>query len=276
MRINLVVNLAREDAISAACEAADWLRARGVEVGAEEELSKVIPIQTLPVEELGDADLVVAIGGDGTLIRAAHICSVRGTPVLGVYYGRFGFVTKCDPEELFPTLEVFLSGNAKIEERMMIQTELIRGDKPVATLHCLNEAVLHRDATGRVLTFSVTVDGEFLTSYPADGVLLVTPTGSTAYNLSAGGPIVDPGLKAMILTPINAHTLTVRPLVLQSNSCVELSVSNDGDAVLLCDGQHRLHLLSGDVVRITSSDRITRLVKVKEMDFLVKLRDRIF
>lgn len=245
------------------------------DVGAEREAAPLLDVPMVPHDELAQADLVITFGGDGTLIRAAHICSLLGTPILGVYYGRFGFVTQCRPNEIGAALSLFVDGKAKIQERMMVQTDLVRGSQVVATLHSLNESALQRAATTRMLSFEVTVDGRLLTSYPADGVIVCTPTGSTAYNLSAGGPIVDPNVKAMVLTAITPHTLSARPLVLAPESVIDLRLETRGDAVLSCDGQSRLHLLSGDAVRITQSPRITRLVSVDEEDFLQKLGDKL-
>lgn len=219
---------------------------------------------------------MICFGGDGTLIRAADMCSEFGTPILGVYYGRFGFVTQCQGTELGSCLSEFFDGKARFEDRMMLQTELLRGGQVVATLHALNEMALQRAVTARMMVFSVEVDGHFLTSYPADGIIIATPTGSTAYNLSAGGPILDPQVHAIILTAIAPHTLSARPLVLRPDSQVQMTVKTTGDAILSSDGQTRLHLLSGDSVRVTRSPRVTRLMSVDQDDFLTKLGERLF
>lgn len=275
MRINIIANVLRRDALDAACRAVELLRGHGAEIGSDSETAPYLDVPALAAEEMGRADLMVSFGGDGTLIRASHLCSALGTPILGVHFGRFGFVTQCKPNEVGAALSQFFDGQARIEERMMVRTDLIRHDHVVATMHSLNEAALQRAATTRMLTFQVTVDGERLTRYPADGVIVCSPTGSTAYNLSAGGPIVDPKLNALVLTAITPHTLSARPLVLCPDSVIELRMTTRGDAVLSCDGQSRLHMLSGDKVRITRSDRVTRLVKVEDNDFLFKLGERL-
>lgn len=275
MRFNILVNTHRHDAIDAAASAVEFLVERGVELGADIESAPLIGVEPIPPDRLAQADLMITFGGDGTLIRAAHLCSVTGTPILGVYFGRFGFVTQCDPHELGAALSLFFDGQVVIQERMMIQTELIRHEKVVATLHSLNESVLQRAATTRMLNFEVTVEGHLLTSYPADGVLVSTPTGSTAYNLSAGGPIIDPRWEALILTAVTPHTLSSRPLVLRPDSEIHLRIETRGDAVLSCDGQSRLQMLSGDAVRITRSPRVTKLVSIDPDDFLYKLTDRL-
>lgn len=276
MRVNLLVNPKRTDAVAAAIATASDLRARGAEVKADVEAAPALSLESVTDAEFPCADLIITFGGDGTLIRAAHLCSELGTPILGVYYGRFGFVTQCQGVEVESFLDAWFAGKTRIEERMMIQTELIRNGQVVTTLHSLNEMVLQREVTVRMLTFEVCVDDQLLTRYPADGVLIASPTGSTGYNLSVNGPIVDPRVKAMVLTAISPHTLSARPLILSPDSTVEISVQSEGDAVLSADGQKRLHLLSGDKVRACRSPRITRLVLFKPDDFLQKVGERMF
>lgn len=271
----MLVNTHRPDAIEAARQTCVFLAERGIDFASDRESAEAIESPILPMEEIANANLVITFGGDGTLIRAAHVCSALATPILGVYYGRFGFVTQCRPNEIGAALSLFFDGKARIEDRMMVQTELIRAGQVVATMHSLNEAALQRAATTRMLTFHISVDGNRLARYPADGVMVATPTGSTAYNLSAGGPIVDPRMQALILTAITPHTLSTRPLILRPDSVVRLSMETRGDAVLSCDGQSRLHLFSGDEVRVTKSTRSTRLVSIDEHDFLTKLAERM-
>lgn len=276
MRIHLLVNTHRADAIEAAKSTVRLLYEHHIHVGADHESAPYLNVEGVIPTHMADADLVISFGGDGTLIKAAALCSEKGTPILGVYYGRFGFVTQCVGAETGVCISQFLDGQALVEERMMLQTDLLRGQEVIASLHSLNETALQRDITARMMTFGVTVDGCKLTSYPADGIIVATPTGSTGYNLSAGGPIVDPRVQAMVLTPISPHTLSTRPLVLHPESEVRLSLQTQGDAVLSADGQTRLHLLSGDEVRIKRSPRVTRLLSVDQNDFLIKLGDRLF
>jgi NAD+ kinase len=276
VRAHLLINHARKDALGAARKARDTLVKKDVTVACDPESAELLALEAIPVEEFANCDLVISFGGDGTLIRAAHWCSETGTPILGVYYGRFGFVTQCTSDDLDECLRQFIDGTAQYEERMMIQTDLLRGGKPVATIHSLNEMVVQRAVTVRMLTFGVKVDGNELTTYPADGVIISTATGSTGYNLSAGGPILDPRVRGLLLTALAPHTLSARPLVLHSDSEVHLTLQSEGEAVLSADGQARLHLLSGDEVRVRKSPRITRLMTVHPDDFLRKLPQRLF
>ncbi len=275
MRANLVVNSHRPDAIEAAGVAARLLVSRNVEVGVEAAAAAAVRGRPVVPTSVPDADLVVAFGGDGTLIRAAHLCSERGTPLLGVHYGRFGFVTQCRPEDLDAALLAFFAGDYRLDRRMMLHTELRRKGTLLASLHTLNESVLQRAVTDRMLTFEVEVDGRLLTAYPADGVMVSTPTGSTGYSLSAGGPVLDPSLEAMLLNAIAPHTLSARPLVLSPDATVVLRLRNEdgagGDTVLSGDAQTRLHLLGGEEVVVRRSSRTTNLVVVHPGDFLAKL-----
>jgi NAD+ kinase len=275
VRFGFIVNLYRPDAIAAAQRAAAWLSERKVEVIGDREGATSVGIAAASVEELSQVDLMLTFGGDGTLIQAAHICSNRGIPVLGIHYGRFGFVTQVLPDQVEEALELFMRGEAMIEKRMMVQTELIRANHVVATLHSLNETVVQRSATTRMLTFEVKVNTNLVSRYPADGVMVATPTGSTAYNLSAGGPVVDPSMDALLITAIMPHTLSARPIVLQPDSVVDVKVETRGEAILSCDGQSRMHLMSGDRVRVTRSPRTTNLVKIDQAEFFRKLSERL-
>jgi NAD+ kinase len=276
LRIHIVGNVYRQDALDAVLTTAQWIGKRGFQVALDTETGRQFSLPTVSFAEFADADLVVAFGGDGTLIRAAHLCAELGTPILGVYYGRFGFVTQCTGENVTTWIDVFAKGKAKLESRMMLQAQLIRSGQTVGEIHALNEIVLQRDVTARMMVFRVSVDGHDLTGYPADGVMVSTPTGSTGYNLSAGGPIMDPTVQALVLTALAPHTLSSRSLVLRPDSVVNLTVGSRGDAVLSADAQIRLHILSGDEVCITRSTRVTRLVTVDKHDFLVKLGQRMF
>lgn len=275
MHVHLLVNLFRPDAVKAAKDVVTWLKERGVGASADLDAAEAVDVPTVPADSFGDADLVLAIGGDGTLIRAAHLVADRRTPIMGVHYGRFGFVTQVLPDQMTGMLEKFLDGTASIEDRMMATTKLVRDGDVVAELHCLNETVVQRSATAKILTFDVHVDGSLVSRYPADGVMVATPTGSTAYNLSAGGPVVDPKMDALILTAIMPHTLSSRTLVLTPESEIDIRVESRGEAVLSCDGHSRLHMLSGDFVHVTRSDRRTRLVCVDQRDFFEKLAGRL-
>lgn len=272
----MIVNVQRHDAVDCAIAVAQWLKDKGAEVAAEHDVCKVLNVDSVSRQQIGLADLMISFGGDGTLIRAADLCSEYGTPILGVSFGTFGFVTQCLGEQVIDVLEHFLTGQVQFEERLMLQAELIRNHQVVTTIHSLNEVVIQRTPPTPMMVYRVTIDGLKVASYPADGIMIAAPTGSTGYNLSAGGPIVDPELQAFNLTAISPHTLSSRPLVLKPNRVVEISLIKKGDNVLSADGKLRLHLLSGDVVRISKSPRTTRMVHVADSDFTSKLKGLLF
>ncbi len=274
-RIHFLVNLAREDAVEAALSTATWLTESSVDVAFDPESGALLGRPYVGYPEMANCDLLVSFGGDGTLIQAASFCSERHTPILGVFFGRFGFVTQCEPKDVQQNIRQFLDGESDFEDRMMLKGELVRHGKIVATLHALNEVAVQRQMAARMLFLQLRVDWQEITTYPADGVLVATPTGSTAYTLSAGGPIVDPRVRAIILTALAPHTLAARPLVLSPDSRIEFTIQIQGDAILSADGQWRLNMLTGDEVVITRSERVTRLVQVDRSDFLVKLRERL-
>ncbi|MCG9895315.1 MAG: NAD(+)/NADH kinase [Fimbriimonadaceae bacterium] len=275
MTAGFLVNLHRPDAVEAARKAASRLADLGHQTGADAESAQALGLPALAIDSLTADDLILSFGGDGTLLRAAHLGSVTGVPILAVYFGSFGFVTPCGPEDMEEALTGFLAGTAEIEERMMVRTQLIRSGRIVAELHSLNEAVLQRSATARLLVFEVSVEGRRIARYPADGVLVCPPTGSTAYSLSAGGPIVEPAMQALIVTPVMPHTLAARAVVLRPETIIEISVESDreghGGAVLSCDGMSRLHLLHGDRIQVSRSPRVVRLIQPNRPDFLEKL-----
>lgn len=276
MKVHFIANLHREDAVHAARETIAWLRARGAEMAADHESAPALGLESAPAGELGRADVMVSYGGDGTLIRAADVCSAHGTPILGVAFGTFGFVTQCKGEEVQATLERFFAGDRSFEERMMIQADLVRGASSVITVHALNEVTVQRSVKTKMMVFRVSVDGVKLTSYPADGVLVATPTGSTAYSLSTGGPIVDPQMHALVLSAIAPHTLSSRPLVIHPESTVDLTLVTGGEAVVSVDGQLKLHMIAGDHLEVRRSPRVTRLVGVERGDFAKKLNALLF
>lgn len=274
--IHFLVNVYRDDAVAAAKKAAEWLQGQGCDLGADPESAPKLNLLARPSSDFGKCDLCLAFGGDGTVINAAHLCASTSAPILGIYFGRFGFVTQCVSANLQETLANFLQGKSEVESRMMLHTELRRQGSCVAELLALNEVVVQRSVGVRMLTLNVQVDGVSLTTYPADGVMVATPTGSTGYNLSAGGPIIDPRVEALVLSAIAPHTLSARSLVLGPNSEAVISLEGIGDAMLSADNKSHLHVLPGDQLIVRKSEFVTRLLRARDNDFLFKLANRLF
>ena len=232
------------------------LRERGhVPVVTTEDQVAPAGAEILPEEQLGaSVDMAVVLGGDGTILRAARIVSEFQRPVLGINLGQLGFLTGFQVPDAKPALDAALSGRLKKEQRMRIAVRFSRGGAEPVVRYALNDAVLHQGAMARLVGIDAFVDDQFVASYRADGLIISTPTGSTAYNMAAGGPIVVPGMAAMTMTPICAHSLTNRPLVIPAASTIKLQLGADVRGVILTvDAQWAHSFLPGDVVEMTAA-----------------------
>ena len=211
---------------------------------------------------LDQSDLLVTFGGDGTLVRTARITAGHALPILGVNLGRLGFLAELQPWEVDGRLQLLMDGRYWLEERMMLHAELERGDETVHSFESLNDVVVSRGCMARVIRVNTFVDGQYLTTYTADGVIVATPTGSTAYALAAGGPIVDPRLSNILLTPIASHLTVARALVLPGTAHVQLEVQAEFEAALTIDGQVDVTLQDGDIVTVGVSRHTCRFVRM--------------
>lgn len=249
----------------------EWGRMRGIGVLDEQELEA-----WLAEGRSAEVDLLVVLGGDGTLLWAVR--SLRGCeiPVLGVNLGRLGFLTEISLEELYPTLERVLEGRTALEARTTLSGTVERAGAPVRRFQVLNDVVLNKAALARISDLEVRVNGRYLTNYRSDGLIVSTPTGSTAYNLSAGGPIVSPELPAVVLTPICPHTLTHRPILLDDSAVVEIQLaSKNGEVYLTLDGQEGVELEEGDRIQVHKSERRVLLVRSLTRDYFQVLRTKL-
>lgn len=222
------------------------------------------------------ADLVVVLGGDGSLLGVARLSGARNVPILGIHHGDFGFLTEADEKDQYDTLNDVLKGRYAVTRRSMLSVSISRKGRRVAKSQALNDAVVNRGELSRLIHVEVEVNGDRLASYKGDGVVLATPTGSTAYSLSAGGPVVEPSMGAIVLTPISPHTLTVRPIVLPDRSKISVRVTQDcEDAVLTLDGQERFPLERGDEVLVTKSRHRAVIVRDADKGFFDTLRRKL-
>ncbi|HEY8287461.1 MAG TPA: NAD(+)/NADH kinase [Chloroflexota bacterium] len=223
---------------------------------------------TAAVEALiPQVDVCVVLGGDGSMLRAARFAAPHGVPVLGINLGKLGFLAELEPDELEYRLPTLLGGNYWIEERIMIDAELYREGALMGRYDCLNEVVVGRRQLSRVVRIHASIDGHGLTIYTADGVLVATPTGSTAYALAAGGPILHPEVRNLVLVPISAHLSLRGPLVLPETTEVRLTVQTDHEAGASFDGQSDVHLLSNDQVVVRVGPRMARFVRGQERSY---------
>lgn len=220
------------------------------------------------------ASLLVSLGGDGTLLGAARLAAPLGRPVLGVNLGGLGFMTAFGPRDLDAELGELLKGACRMEERRLVRAVVIRSGRQIAVLDALNDLVLARSGAGRLARMEATVNGRFLGSFRADGLIFASPTGSTAYALSVGGPVVDARTPVLVLALVAPHTLSNRPLVLRESSVLELDLP-DGDLELAADGRHALKLRAGDHVRLQRSPYHASLVLPSGHDAWAVLRDKL-
>ena len=259
-----------------------WLGERRVGACVDERTAALVEVAnsvSCRVASIGEvaagADVLVVLGGDGTLLAASHLVD-RPVPVLGVNFGSLGFLTEITMPELYPTLEGVLRGEYRFEERRMLHARVQQRDAADTTGDVLNDVVVTKAALSRIIEFDVAIDGLFVSAFRADGLIVSSPTGSTAYNLAAGGPILHPTLDAVVLTPICPHMLSNRPLVVSDRSSIEvrLRAGRESDAHLTLDGQRGFPLRGGDVVTVTRSSRTIRLVKAQR-DYFEVLRTKL-
>ncbi|MDK2848590.1 MAG: kinase [Desulfuromonadales bacterium] len=278
-KIGIYAKCNHPDAVMLARDVVGWLRSRGIEVVLEKALAR----------NLGGADsgqdrsaipamveLIIVLGGDGTLISVARQVCGRDIPILGVNLGSLGFLTEVTRGELYLSLEKVLKGEFTLSDRMMLEAVVWRGGVEAGRFCVLNDVVINKGAIARIIDMEVSVDTAYLTTFKADGLIIATPTGSTAYNLSAGGPIISPGLHCLVVTPICPHMLANRPLIVSDAACIRIEMKfKDQDVVLTADGQVGMALEAGDVVEIRKADRFTRLIKSPSKEYFEVLRTKL-
>jgi len=215
------------------------------------------------------------LGGDGTLLSMARAVGDLGTPILGVNLGDLGFLTATTLDEMLAAAEAALAGRMAVDERMMLSARLVRAGASVGEFAALNDVVITKSAMSRIINLRVAVEGQYATAYRADGLIISTPTGSTAYCLSAGGPILFPTMDAVVLVPIASHTLTNRPIVLPGAQRIEVTLMTDQDVMLTVDGQVGVHLREHDTVHVEKAAARVRLLRFPRTDFFAVLRTKL-
>lgn len=278
-KIGIYAKCNHPDAVMVACDLVCWLRGRGLEVFLEKNLA-----QNIGGQEVGHdrslipamVDLIIVLGGDGTLISVARQVCGRNLPILGVNLGSLGFLTEVTCGELYLSLEKVLRGEYTLSERMMLEAVVFREGLEAGKFCVLNDFVINKGAIARIIDMEVSVDAAYLTTFKADGLIIATPTGSTAYNLSAGGPIISPGLHCLVVTPICPHMLANRPLIVSDTVCIRIEVKfRDQDVLLTADGQVGMALEAGDVVEIRKAQRCTKLIKSPSKEYFEVLRTKL-
>lgn len=274
----IVVKSGHEEAFSTAGELAAWLKDHSIEVTEEPVCpSEVNDDESSPVRsKCAEADLLIVLGGDGTMIATARVFGDGDSLVLGVNYGSLGYLTEFRIEEMYSALELILAGNYKIESRVMISAEHWRGDEMLAKARVLNDVVINKAALARIIEIKVSLNSQFVTTYRADGLIISTPTGSTAYNLSAGGPIVYPSMNAFVITPICPFTLSNRPIVVPDDAEIEITLDNENEGVILTlDGQIGHTMMTGDRAVIRKSSTTFDLIQPPNRNYFDVLRNKL-
>jgi NAD+ kinase len=256
-----------------------WLEDRGIHVVYDQETATSLaePSEGRSREQVAAAsDLLLVLGGDGTLLAAARVAAPRGIPILPINMGSLGFLTSFMLEELYPALEDILAGRLTMSERVMLHAELQRGDKILDKQTVLNEVVINKGALARMIELELSIDKDFVCRYRADGLIVASPTGSTAYSLSAGGPIVHPSVESFIITPICPHTLSDRPVVVGDTSIIEVKLSAGTESVFLTlDGQKGIPLQATDRVRISRAQQLLKLIQTPNKSYFEILRNKL-
>lgn len=282
--VGVIVKPQQPEAVETVCRLLEWTTARDIRLVGEPELDQArIERHTnchLEIEErerlAQTVDLLVVLGGDGTMIATARLLGEREIPVVGINYGTLGYLAEFTVEEMLPALEQIVAGEYEVERRMLIDARLMRDGVEVGKSRALNEVVVGKSALARIIEVQIRIDDQFVNSFRADGLLVSTPTGSTAYNLSAGGPIIYPSMSAIVITPICPHTLSNRPLVVPDTALVELELKNSvEDVALTVDGQVGFTLRAGDRVLINKSRAHFSLVLSPNRNYFDVLRNKL-
>lgn len=276
-RLGIITKPGEPRAAELAARIAEWAAARGVSLVVNNPLAD-FPSETNPAadNDIACCDLLVALGGDGTMISTVRLVSGRGTPVLGINLGTLGYLTEFSVENAMSALESVARGDYHVVKRMLLEWQVLRDGTPVGSGSALNDVVVNKSALARIIEIDCSVGSDYVTTYRADGLIVATPTGSTAYNLSAGGPIIAPEAEVISICPICPHTLTNRPLVLPYDVEIKLRLNTrDAEVMLTSDGQTGMPLLAGDRVEITRSPRTFNTVSAKDRDYFEILRSKL-
>jgi NAD+ kinase len=269
-RIGLWGRFSEKSVTEPASQLATHLIGRGIKVFAAEGHGRIPgagEVQFLSAEDVGGAvDLLVAIGGDGNLLRATRCVAGYKVPLIGINRGRLGFLTDIKPNQMLAAIDAMLDGDYLAEERLMLEARICGDSEDSAALNALNDVVLQKVASGRILDFETTVDGLYVNTHGGDGLIVATPTGSTAYALSCGGPIIRPDVDALVMVPICPHTLSDRPIVLQSSSRISVRVppGGEGRAQVTCDGEELGFLDSDQTLEIGTAKETVTLLHPKD------------
>ena len=273
----IILNYDKSETAELSKRIAEFLKIKGKEVYSLEKEAEVLGdvIQSSPDDFVKKVQFLIVVGGDGTFLRGSRQIFHSSIPILGVNMGKLGFLTEIEKDKVFEALEKVMEGKYFLEKRMLLGAEVIRDDNKVAEFTALNDFVINKGAFSRLIGISMNIGGEYFRDYSSDGVIIATPTGSTAYSLSAGGPIVYPGMELSIITPICPHSLSARPMVIPSEKVVEITLCSPRiKSMLTIDGQNGYELKNGDRIIIKKSESSLNFVKFSQEGFFGRIRDK--
>jgi NAD+ kinase len=272
MIIALFANRSIEHSHALALSVADFLKGQGVTVFTEDDLA--ISLNAMPISEIKGQkiDFIISMGGDGTILRLAHKYQHLDAPILGINLGHLGFMADVPLSDIYPSLQDLINGAYKIHERLVIQGESSRKDVCFA----VNDIVVHRGRNPSLVEIAIHVDGQYVNTFEADGIIISTPNGSTAYSLAAGGPILSPDLEAIVITPISPHTISNRPIVLMPNQEIQIQYLSEYDPIeIRADGLESFELSTGDVFKIVRAPNNFKLVSLFRRNYFSTLRTKL-
>ena len=278
-RIGIVANVSKAECLPMARSIVEALTRRGLEVVFEpkESAAAVFPDGPPPQNgQFAESEMVLSLGGDGTFLKSVRLVGEHDVPILGVNLGRLGFLAEFSAQDFVPSLDRILAGDYRIDERMALTATLIREGTAIRTERALNDVVVHVAGVSRLAVLETLIDNEYLTTYEADGLIVATPTGSTAYSLSAGGPIMDPSIAAIIITPICPHALSNRPIVVPSRRVVTVTPRYIPEGVTVTvDGQTVVEMFCGDALTVAASKKSVKLITTDEASYFEILRSKL-
>lgn len=276
-RVGVICKRPKAEPVALLKEFLPWLAQQGHEVLLDSETADVLSLAGHPRTQIPErADMIIVLGGDGTMLGVARLVAGRDIPILGINLGGLGFITEVNRDEIFSAVEKALSGEYKVEERIMLSAHVSRSGESFPDFTVLNDVVVNKGALARMTDLETFVNGAYVTTFKADGLIISSPTGSTAYSLAAGGPILYPTLNSIILTPICPHTLTNRPIVLPDTVVIEVILKSDSEDVFLTlDGQKGFPLQKGDVIEVRKAECTTKLLVAPDRDYFKTLRTKL-
>lgn len=278
-KVGLVVNSRKPLSGELLKDLKKWFQERDIEAVVLKKIGEKFEVDSndcVNVELLKELDMIITLGGDGTLLGTARLTVGAEIPILGINFGHIGFLTDVELADLFTSLERILSGDFDVEPRMMLKAEVLRQNSSIEQFHALNDVVITKGPLSRIIALETYLKGEYLATYRADGLIIASPTGSTAYSLSAGGPIVSPKLNVIILTPICPHSLYSRPIILDDDQVIEIVLKSDSHEVMLTvDGQVGFRLQDRDKILVHKANFATNLIRLHKRSFFELLRHKL-